>query len=94
MDGGQCGVHTYHNYTQERINKLLDELKKLGFTVTGSNPWDVDTHNHGVKLRGQWNASTGDLSVIVTDKSWIVSCSMVWGKIDPILEHVATASLE
>lgn len=94
MGDGMCGTHTYHNYNQARVNKLLDELKAHGFTVTGNNPWDVDTHKYGIKLNGQWNSSTGDLSVIVTAKSFIVPCSKIWEQIDPILEHVAIASLE
>jgi len=92
MDGGKCGTHTYHGYDQEKINNVIAELKANGCTVTGNNPWDVDTHRYGVKLRGQWDEASGVLSVIVTDKKWYVPCSKIWDFIDPLLAHVGTLS--
>ncbi|MDQ1317619.1 MAG: hypothetical protein QG588_1272 [Candidatus Poribacteria bacterium] len=88
-----CGTHVYHNYDQVRVNKVIEEMKKLGFTVTGNNPWNVDVHQYSIMLQGQWDPASGDLSVIVTSKSWLVPCSKIWEKIDPILEHAANLSI-
>lgn len=94
MNDGKCGTHTYDGYDQQKSDAILAEMKKLGFTVTGDNPWDIDTHKFGVKLRAQWDKSTEVLSVIVTDKSVLASCSAVWDKIDPVLGHAATLSAD
>lgn len=88
MSDGKCGVHTYSNINQARIDGILAALRSSGSTVTGNNPWNVDTHNHGVKLQGSWNAGTSVLSIIVTDKDWYVPCSKIWSTIDPLINHI------
>lgn len=88
MSDGKCGTHTYPNIDQVRINAILAALRQSGSTVTGNNPWNVDTHNHGVKLQGSWNQGTSVLSIIVTDKAWYVPCSKIWDTIDPLIRHV------
>jgi hypothetical protein len=85
-----CGEYQYQNITQIKINKILEQLKLNGATITGNNPWLVDVNSNGVKLSGSWNPSTATLAVVVTDKSWYVSCSKIWDKIDPLINHIAS----
>jgi hypothetical protein len=88
QDEGKCGVRNYPNITQQKVDLMLAEMRRQGMTVTGSNPWDVDTKQHGVKLRGAWNGGTRTLSVIVTDKAWYVPCGKIWEKIDGLMPHI------
>jgi len=92
MSEGKCGAHYYGNIDQSKIDAGISQLKQHGATVKGDNPWDVDTHNHGVTLRGSWDKSTSTLKIIVTDKSWYVPCSKIWDNIDPLIHHIQKIS--
>jgi hypothetical protein len=92
MSKGMCGEHHYANIDKEKIDAILAALKKSGATIKGDNPWDVDVHSHGVKLRGTWNESTSTLSIIVTAKDFYVPCSKIWDKIDPLIHHITGLS--
>jgi len=92
MANTNCGEHHYANITQSKINAIMDALKKNGATITGNNPWDVDTHKYGIKLRGTWNSANLTLSIIVTNKDIYVPCSKIWDTIDPLINHIASLS--
>ena len=92
MNKGKCGAHHYGNIDRVKIEAIIAQLKKQGATVTGDNPWDVDTRNNGVKLRGSWDKATSTLTIIVTDKSWYVPCSRIWDTIDPLIHHIQEIS--
>jgi hypothetical protein len=89
---GQCGVHTYPKVTPAIRDQLLTRLHTEGMTVTGDNPWDIDTQNHGVHLRALWDPATGNLRLIVTaglgNMLGLVTCEAIWDKIDPIMKDV------
>ena len=91
MSSGKCGVHTYPNITQQKMDLILAALKKDGASVSGNNPWSVDTHKFGVKLQGSWNTSTQVLSIIVTSKDFFVPCSQIWDSIDPLLKGISNS---
>ena len=90
----KCGTHYYGNITEEKIEKILNALKENGATVTGDNPWDVDTHKYGVKLRGTWDRNSSTLSVIVTHKNFYVPCSKIWDTIDSLINHISALASE
>lgn len=90
MSDGKCGTHTYPNITEAKMMSILDALRKNGAIVTGNNPWDVDTHKYGIKLRGTWDNSTAVLSVIVTDKDFYVPCGKIWSTIDELIGHITS----
>jgi hypothetical protein len=92
MANGLCGEHHYANITQAKIDAIMDALKKNGATITGNNLWDVDTHNHGVKLRGTWNSTMLTLTIMVTNKNIYVPCSKIWDAIDPLINHISRLS--
>lgn len=92
MSDGKCGQHTYSGITPAKKDAILQALRNAGATITGSNPWEVDVHSHGVKLRGSWDAGTETLAIIVTDKAWYVPCSKIWETIDGLLRHIASLS--
>ena len=91
MNEGKCGARHYGNIDQTKIDAIIAQLKEHGATVTGHNPWDVDTHNYGVKLRGSWDKAASTLTIIVTDKSR-VPCSRIWD--DPLIHHIQAISVE
>lgn len=91
MGNGKCGVHHYANISEQKIGEILNALKKGGATVTGNNPWDVDTHKYSIKLKGSWDSSKEVLSIIVTDKAFYVPCSKIWDFIDPLINHISSA---
>lgn len=91
---GKCGVRRYANITKPKIDKMLAELKKQGYDVQGNNPWTIDTKSHGVVLRGTWHEATNTLSIIVTEKGWIVPCNRIWATIDPLINGLSSMSVE
>ncbi len=82
-------AHHYGNIDQAKVNEILAELKKGGATVTGNNPWNVDTNKYGIKLQGSWDSSTNTMTIAVTDKSWYVPCSKIWNEIDSLMSHIS-----
>ena len=93
MNKGKCGAHHYGNIDRVKIEAIIEQLKKHGSTVTGDNPWDLDTHNNGVKLRGSWDKASSTLTIIVTHKNWYVPCSKIWDTIDPLIHHIQEISV-
>ena len=88
---GECDVQTYYNVTSAAKDTLLTKLNAEGMTVTGNNPWNLDTGEHGVKLRAIWDFRSNELKLIVTSKQFYVPCSEVWKRIDPKLKEVVGA---
>jgi hypothetical protein len=84
----ECGTHQYGNISRQKVDAIIKELKAHGATVTGVNPWDVDTHQHSVKLTGEWTEATVTLAVTVTDRDWYVPCQKVWEMIDDLMHHI------
>lgn len=89
---GQCDVHTYFGVSPEIKDALLAKLHAEGMTVTGDNPWDIDTHEHDVKLRALWDSGTRTLKLIVTAGKdgffGLVTCATIWEKIDPVVKGI------
>lgn len=84
----QNGAHQYDNIDQNRIDEMIEALKENGATVSGENPWLIDTHKKDVKLKGHWNQADSTLTVSITDKSWYVPDSKIWEVIDPLLNQL------
>lgn len=89
---GQCGVKAYRRVTPQVRDKLIAKLHAEGMTVTGDNPWEIDTHEHGVKLRAVWDPTGDALTLIVTAGAdgfaGALVCDVVWGRIEPIMKQV------
>lgn len=94
MNEGKCGVRRYANITKAKIDRMLEELRKQGYKVTGDNPWTIDTNSHGVVLQGTWHEATETLSVIVTEKNWYVPCGRIWDTIDPLINGLSSVDVE
>jgi hypothetical protein len=56
-----CGTHSYEGFTQTKIDAALKALKDNGAAVSGNNPWNVDPHQHGVKLSAAWTPESGHI---------------------------------
>jgi hypothetical protein len=82
------GVHRYRNITMQKVDVMLRALQNNGAAISGDNPWEVDTHQSGVKLRGQLNEAASNIEITVVDRNWYVSCSMVWQQIDELMHRI------
>jgi hypothetical protein len=83
------GTKTYGNIDKARVDTILDALTSSGSVITGRNPWFVDTKNHGVLLKGEWDEAASSLAITVTDADWYVPRSAVWENIDSLMSRVA-----
>ena len=81
-------MRTFEDINKSRIDAILKGLIDHGSLVTGTNPWDVDTRNHGVLLRGEWNEETLQLSITVTDAYWYVPREKIWENIESLMRFV------
>ena len=84
----ESGTRHFTGITRSKIDMMFKALTSHGAAVTGSNPWDIDTHKHGVILRAEWNEAASTLALSVANRSWYVSSAKVWGHIDPLLRTV------
>lgn len=86
---GLCGVRTYARVTTQVKDALLARLHAAGMTVTGDDPWDIDTQTAGVKLRAVWDPRAQQLKLIVTEPPTASTfCPLIWARIDPILKEI------
>jgi hypothetical protein len=89
---GLCGVKTYARVTPQIKDALLAKLHGEGMTVTGDNPWDIDTQMLGVKLHAVWDPRAQALKLIVTTAGATGDakglCPLIWGKIDPLMKGI------
>jgi hypothetical protein len=81
-------VHRYGHITRQKVDVILRALQDDGGTISGENPWEVDTHQSGVKLRGRFNEAASVLEVTIVDRDWYVPYSMVWRKIDALMCYI------
>ena len=91
MSSGKCGLRTYANITQEKMDIILNALRNNGSTIQGSNPWSVNTNQFGVVLQGVLDESSEILSITVTAKNFLVPCAQIWNNIDPLLKDIANS---
>jgi hypothetical protein len=85
-----CGSQRYENINRQQVDAMLKALRKNGAAVFGDNPWEVDSHQSGVRLRGRLNEVTSDLEVSILGRDWYVPSSMVWQKIDELIHYIRT----
>lgn len=89
--GGCDGAHIYDGITREKVNFILDKLKEGNAEVKAGGPdgpWDIDTHDAGVKLKGEWNEVKSQMSITVTSKNFLVPCALIWQQIDHLMGQV------
>jgi hypothetical protein len=89
---GQCGLRVYSRVSVRVKDQLLTKLHREGMTVTGDNPWNIETHQYEVRLRAIWDPKGQELKLIVTAGKGgyfgLVTCDEIWKKIDPIMRAV------
>jgi hypothetical protein len=83
-----CGTQIFENISRSRVDSILKGLIDHGSVVTGTNPWEVDTRNHGVQLLGEWNEAASKLAITVTDADWYVPQRKIWENIDSLMRIV------
>ncbi|MCG6552878.1 MAG: hypothetical protein L7F77_11155 [Candidatus Magnetominusculus sp. LBB02] len=89
---GVCGeAHVYDGITREKVDFILEKLKEGNADVSAvgaDGPWDIDTHDYGVKLRGEWDKAASQMSITVTAKNLLAPCSLIWQQIDHLMGQV------
>ncbi len=85
------GTHSYGNIKREKMDAIINALEAHGSTVTGRNPWSIDTRKHGVRLQGEWSEETATLDITVTHADWYVPSKTLWEKIDSLMSRVQEA---
>jgi hypothetical protein len=89
---GQCSLRSYPGVTERIKDMLLAKLRSEDMSVTGDNPWNIDTRQYDVKLRAVWDPKAQVVKLIVTAGKGgyfgMVTCAEIWKKIDPIMKGV------
>jgi hypothetical protein len=80
-----CGSRRYEKISGDKIEIMLNELVSRGFIITGRNPWAVDTRQHGMLLKGEWDETVSTLTITVLHIGWYVPCDAVWNTIDSLI---------
>jgi hypothetical protein len=81
-------ILTYVNINQVKIDMMFNALLSRGAVITGSNPWDIETHQHGILLRAEWKEAASTLAVSVTHSNWYIPREMVWNHIDSLMHDI------
>ena len=82
------GTHFYENITRAKVETIITALADHGSSVTGNNPWSIDTKKHGVRLQGEWNEEASILEITVTHADWYVPSKTLWENIDSLMGQV------
>jgi hypothetical protein len=82
----------FDNINKSGIDAILNGLGSHGSVVTGNNPWNVDTRQHGVRLRGDWIEETSQLTITVIDAGWYVPSKKIWENIQSLILLVQEAT--
>ena len=90
---GGCGSRSYGNVNRGVLTAIMHKLASNGAEIAGQNPWTVDTHQHGVQLRGSWDEPSAMLVLEVTDSDFAAPCSAIWSAIDDDLRSVGAATI-
>ena len=87
VHGDEVGAEdskTYGPFTQGQAQAMLAKVKSQGMTVTGNNPWHVDTNTHGVKFDATYDGQS--ITIKITGANFYVSNAKVWDKLDPMMQ--------
>jgi len=90
---GLC-TRNYANVDKEKIDEMLNILSSNGAEITGRNPWEIETYQHGILLRAEWNETALTLSVSVTGRNWYVPNETIWSNIDSLMLDMLIKSSE
>lgn len=95
VSGDDGGVRSYRGVTHGVMQAILNRLADKGMRITtiGPDRWDVDTTEHGVRLRGAWNRQTQVLTIAITDMGFGVGYDDVWSEIDPQLRGLGATAI-
>ena len=80
---GSGASKAYGPYEASTVNNLLQQLPAAGMSVSGGNPYEIDTHSHGVTLEASWDGQY--VHVTITGKNFYVSQGQVWDKLDGLM---------
>jgi hypothetical protein len=81
---------TYGPFTEGQAQAMLAKVRGQGMTVTGNNPWHVDTNTHGVKFDASYDGTS--ITIKITGANFYVSNAKVWDKLDPMMQAAKNIS--
>jgi hypothetical protein len=81
-------TRTFEKIDKIRIDAILKGLIDNGSRVTGTNPWEVETRSHGVRLRGEWNEEASMLTIVIVGADWYVPRKKIWENIESLMRIV------
>jgi hypothetical protein len=87
---GADDTKTYGPFTEGQAQAMLAKVKSQGMTVTGNNPWHVDTNTHGVKFDASYDGTS--ITIKITGANFYVSNAKVWDKLDPMMQAAKNIS--
>lgn len=92
LDGEVAGedTKTFGPYTKAQVSDLLAKITKQKMGVTGSNPWHIDTHAHGVTFDATYNPTSRMVTLKITGQNFYVSDAQVWSHIGPMMPTPTT----
>lgn len=93
VGSGDCGARVFSGVSQATLDRIFQRLHDKGAEISGSNPWNVDTHDHGVILHGSWDGS-GTLTLAVTDSDFLAPCGAVWDALESMLADVGAKEVQ
>ncbi|MBN1113323.1 MAG: hypothetical protein JXA53_10470 [Bacteroidales bacterium] len=80
--------HHYSNITKPKLDQILNKFKENGASVDGNNPWNVNLHNQGIKIKISWYESHSSITISITGKDFYVTASRIWECIDTLVNHI------
>jgi hypothetical protein len=87
---GADDTKTYGPFTEGQAQAMLAKVRGQGMTVTGNNPWHVDTNTHGVKFDATYDGTS--ITIKITGANFYVSNAKVWDKLDPMMQAAKNIS--
>jgi hypothetical protein len=93
VHGDEVGAEdskTYGPFTEGQAQAMLAKVRGQGMTVTGNNPWHVDTNTHGVKFDASYDGTS--ITIKITGANFYVSNAKVWDKLDPMMQAAKNIS--
>lgn len=94
VGSGDCGVRVFTGVDQPALDRIFQRLHDKGAEISGSNPWNVITHDHGVELHGTWDGGSNTLTLAVTDSALLAPCGAVWSALEDMLNEVGAHEVQ
>lgn len=87
---GSDDTRSFGPFTKDQADAMLAKVKSQGMSITGNNPWHIDTNTHGVKFDATYDGS--NITIKITGSNFYVSNAKIWDKLDPLMNAAKNIS--